>query len=284
MTDTIGFPRWTNDVTWSGGSWSTAYPTTNLSTLPFAKVARTADASAPSTQFRGTFSQPRLAEIIVLCRHNLTLNAKWRVRLYEHADDVQPVFDSGFVDVWPQVYSDDQVTWDSASYWDRKYTNADIAGYPWFAPMYVDGAYTVAAFVVEIADPSNPAGYIQIGLCEVASALDFPIGLSFGAQPGFITNTVVTAADGGVEYFEQRVAPRSFTGSLAAVLRTTALATFYELQRQHDVRVPFFWWPDRENTQDALRLAYMARLNALDPLSQAYFQHDSVTLHLKEIL
>lgn len=284
MTDSIGFPRWTQDVTWSGGSWSTAYPIANLSTLPFARVARTANLAATSTTFRGNFSTQRLAQIIVLCRHNLTLDAQWRVQFYEHAADVQAVFDSGFVDVRPEVYDETQVTWNSGNFWDRKYTANEIAGYPWFSPMYVDGAYSIAAFRIDVLDPTNPDGYVQIGLCEVASALDFPIGLSFGAAPGFVSNDVVTAADGGVEYFEARSQPRTFTGSLAAVLRTDALTTFYELQRQYGVRTPFFWWPDREEPQHALRLAYMARLSQLDGLSQAFFSHDSLTLHLKEVL
>ena len=284
MTDTIGFPRWTDDVTWSGGSWTTNYPITNLATLPFAKVARTTDAAAAHTQFRGTFSKPRLAEIIVLCRHNLTLDATWRVRLYEKTTDVQPVFDSGFIEVWPAVYDQTQVTWDSGSFWDLKYTDDQISGYPWFAPLYIDGSYTVAAFAVEISDPANPDGYIQIGLCEVASALDFPMGLSFGAQVGFTAATVITTADGGIDYSERKQKPRTFTGTLAAVDRSFGLTTFFELQRINDIDVPFFFWPDREDTQHTLRLAYMARNQQLNALSQAYFKNDAVTLNLKEIL
>ena len=64
---------------------------------------------------------------------------------------MQPIFNSGFVDLWPQVYAEDQVTWSGGNYWDRKYTQSEITGYPWFAQMYIDGADTVAAFVVEIS-------------------------------------------------------------------------------------------------------------------------------------
>jgi hypothetical protein len=285
MTDTLGFPRWTQDVTWSTtGDWTTNYPIANLGILPFAKVARSSNPRVNSTLFRGDYSKPRLTEIVVLCRHNLTLDAKWRVCLYEQADDDTPVYESGFLDVWPIVFDATQVTWDSGNFWDRKYTQDQIDGYPWFTPLYIDGAYTAAAFTVEISDPTNPDGYVQVGLCEVASALDFPIGLAFGAQVGFTAATVITAADGGVEYAERRQKPRSFVGALSAVDRSTALTTFYELQRLNDLDVPFFWWPDREDTQHALRLAYMARLQQLDALSQAYFQDDAIALHFKEIL
>ena len=57
-------------------------PDLNLGTLPFAKVARLTNTQVNSTLFRGTFTKPRLTEIIALCRHNLTLDARWRVRLY----------------------------------------------------------------------------------------------------------------------------------------------------------------------------------------------------------
>lgn len=284
MTDTIGFPRWTKDVTWSGGSWLTAYPAANLGTLPFAKVARSNGLAAASTMFRGEFSTPRLAEIVVLCRHNLTLGATWRVRLYEHPGDVAPIYDSGFVEVWPEVYGEDEVTWDGGNFWDRQYTPEQIAGYPFYAPMFVPGAFTVAFLTVEISDPGNPDGFVQVGLCEVASALDLPIGVAFGAQLGFESRTILTEAEGGMEYPERRSKARTFTGSLQAVARGTSLARFYELQRLHDIDLPFFWWPEREDARQVLRQAYLARFRQLDPITQAYTAHDTLALSLKEIL
>lgn len=100
MTDTIGFPRWTRDVAFSSaGAWSADYPVTNLGALPLARVARTTTVEPALTAFRGTLSKRRRVQIVVLCRHNLTLGAKWRLRLFSEPADVAPLFDSGLVDV-----------------------------------------------------------------------------------------------------------------------------------------------------------------------------------------
>ncbi|MGE4043309.1 MAG: hypothetical protein AB7F35_00545 [Acetobacteraceae bacterium] len=285
MTDTLGFPRWTEDVTFaSDAAWDADYPVTNLGIPPFARVARTINVEPVNTWFRGSFSKPRLTEIIVLCRHNLTLDATWRVRLYEHAADVAPIYDSGFMEAWPPVYGEDEVSWDGGTWWDGKYTDEEIAGYPWYAPHYIPDGYTVEAFRVDVVDPTNPAGYLQFGLCEAASALDLPIGTAFGAQLAFLSRTGITEADGGVETFEKKQKPRSFTGQLAAVARSTSLSRFYEMQRLHDVHRPFFWWPDRTNPKNTLRTAYLARFQQLDPITQMLTAHDALTLSLKEIL
>lgn len=182
------------------------------------------------------------------------------------------------------MLTEEEADWDAGTWWDRKYAAEDIEGYPWNAPMFIPGGLSCTAFEVELVDPTNPAGFLQVGLCEVAAALDLPLSVGFGAQVGFASRTGVAEADGGVEYFERRDKPRTFSGTVAAVARTMALSKFYELQRLHDVDVPFFWWPSREVARDALRTAFLARMAQLDPLTQAYTAHDQISLNLKELL
>lgn len=284
MTDCVGFPRWTADATFSGGGWSASYPVSNLGRLPLSRVARSMTVQPAQTQWRGELTKPRLVQIVALCRHNLTLGARWRVRLYADSDDVAPVFDSGLIDVWSQVLGQDEATWDGGNWWDLKYTADYIQGWAWYAPLFIPGQVTAQAFTVELVDTANPAGFVEVGLCEVASALDFPISTAFGSQVGFQSRTTVIEADGGVEYFERRAKPRTFTGAIAAVARATALSRFFEMQRQHDVDVPFFWWPTRESKKDALRTAFLARMQQLDPITQAYAAHDQIAVNYKEVI
>lgn len=284
MTDSIGFPRWTQDATFSGGAWDPRYPVANLKTLPLARVARTAGVEPAVTKWRGAFSAPRLLQLVVLCRHNLTLAAKWRVRVFAHAADVAPAYDSGFVEVWPPVLSQEEASWDGGNWWDLKYTAEEIEGEAWDARHLIAGGVTCMAFEIEVLDPTNPAGYLEFGLCEAASLLDLPIGTAFGAQVGWRARTNTVEADGGVKYHERRAKPRTFTGQIAAVHRTTALSRFYEMQRRHDLDVPFYWWPMRETESFALRTAFLATQVALDPITQAYTAHDVVVLNLEQVL
>lgn len=288
MTDTAGYPRWTADVTWSAGNWLPAYPVSNLSgqgSRPaFARVARSVTAAAADTKFRGVFSQPRLVQMVVLCHHNFSINAQWRVRLFYANGDTNPIYDSGLLDAYPVVYGAEEVTWDGGNFWDRKASAAERAGQPQDARLYIPGNLTAAAFRVDVVDRFNPAGFVQIGLCEVSAALDFPIGFLLGCQLGMTPRSVVTEADGGSEYIERRAAPRTFNGTLPAVARSTSLSSFYELQRLNGVDVPFYWWPSRDDVKNASRTAFMARLSQLDPITQAYFGYDTLSISVKEIL
>ena len=113
----IGFPRWTELLTLAGGSWAADYPLANLKTLPLSRVARSADATVASTQLTATLSPARPVRLVGLCRHNLSLAARYRLRLYQDAVLSTVLYDSGWGDVWPRVVwpSSARTRWQSPS-------------------------------------------------------------------------------------------------------------------------------------------------------------------------
>jgi hypothetical protein len=280
----IGFPRWTTQVTWSGGAWTAGYPVGNLSVLPLARVARSVDLLASSTQFIGTFPKKLGLRLLALVRHNLTLNAKYRLTIFADAARTTQIYDTGWQKVFKPVYAYDQLEWEYDNWWTGQYDAPEFTGYLWHTPIWLPKIYLCSAFQIEITDPTNPAGYIDIGMCEVAQAWQVTANPSPGVEIGFRSRTIMTEAAGGVKYPQRRDKPRTFSGTIEYIMEDEAKSRAFEAQRQLDLDTPFFWLWDADATTHLVRDSYLARQSDLRPLSYQRGGGFNVSLNLEEVL
>lgn len=280
----VGFPRWTPKFTFSGGSFQAAYPVTNLGVLPLANVARTTNLLAASTQFLATADKPRRIGLLALVRHSLSITAQWRVRIYSDTAATALLYDSGFIDVWPVVYPYAQLEWEDDTYWTGKYTADDLAGYAWTRPLYLNAQYIAGAIRIEITDAANTNGFIDIGAVEIAGGFVAATNFSRSSQFGFRFRTASQEALGGTKYFDRRDKVRVMRGSIDADARDEAMARWFELLRQFDLDIPWFWFPHPDETVHWLRTAYLVR--CLDPGLFGYVagNQNSVPFSVEEVL
>lgn len=280
----LGFNRWTDDITFSGGSWNASYPSSNLKLLPLARVARSSDALAASTQFVATLSQSRPIRLVALVRHNCSLTATFRVRLYSDTGLTSLVYDSGTLDVWPPVYSSTYLEWADANWWHRKYTSDEIAGYPWTRPLWLGQVYSARAVKVEITDTANSAGYVQVGLCEIAQGWQASHNFRYGVEFGFEDGSEGQAALGGAEYFDQRPLKRVVRGEIPGLTHDEAMTRGYELFRRYGRVTPFLWFPFPGTTLHWLRDTFLVRNAELPLLAHASFGRDRFPFSFREVV
>lgn len=280
----IGFPSWRGKCTFSLGSWEADYPVSNLSTLPLNYVARSTDLDAASTQWKATFDKARGIRLLGLIRHNLTLDATFRLKLYADSALSTLLFDSGWVDVWLDVYKTQERTWADSNFWGGKYTQEEIDDAEAIRPIFLDQQYIAEAFTVEILDPTNPAGFIQVGLMEVAQGWQVQTNFGYGAEYGFENRTTVEEAEGGVEYFDIKDSPTVFNGSIKSMNRDEALSKAFEHQRQMGIHTPFLWMPHPNEPLHWLRNTALVRNKDLGLMGYASHNRDSVPLQFKRIL
>ncbi|WP_424813575.1 hypothetical protein [Roseococcus sp. YIM B11640] len=259
----FGFPRWTPDVTWSGGGWEVAYPVANLGVLPLNRVARSTSLTTSATQFTMTFSAQRRVQLLGLVRHNLSIHAKMRVRIWSDASSTVLVYDSGWIDVWPPVYLPADLEWEDDNWWEGTYSAAEIAGTSATRPIWLGRLYSAHVIKVELDDVTNAAGYVQVGLCEVAQGWQVSVDPTLGFEEGFRFRTEQADAMGGVRYFNRREKPRVARGEIADLPRNEAMGRGYEMWRQFDIDTPFLVLPFPDETLHWLRTAYLAR--SVDP-------------------
>lgn len=280
----VGFPRWTAEATFSATSVDAKYPAANLGTLPLSYPWRSASGALSGVSITATMPKLRKVGLVVIGRHNLSITATARVRVYRDIAKTVLVYDSGAFRVWPAVFTEDQVDWDGGRWWDRTYADDEVAGYPWYRPILVPGEEYAMAVQVDINDPDNTYGYLQISLLEVAAALQFPINFAYGAQYGYRGRTEAQESDGGTIQRRRRQKPRKFVGAIQYVSRDVALGSFLEMRRQLDIDLPFFWWPDPTDTVHGLRNAYMAHFTELDLQTYAALDLDGVPFANEEEL
>lgn len=280
----FGWPRWTGDVTWSGGSWLAGYPLANLGVLPLARVARSTNDDLASTQVIGTFSATRSVRALALARHNLSLLSRLRLRLYGDAARTELLLDTGWFDTWPSLYLPGDLEWEDDNWWDGKPTAADIAGYAPTRPIWLGASYRVRAFHLEIDDTANAAGYVEAGLLEVAQGWQVSVNPGADFAEGFRFRTESVEALGGGKSFDRRDKPRTARGTIEDLPRDEAMARGFEMQRQADLDQPFLWFPQPEETQHWIRTAFVARL--VDPglIAHAGFNRSRFPFAIEEVL
>ncbi len=196
----------------------------------------------------------------------------------------RPIQITDWLETWPAVFTEDQVDWDGGRWWDRTYTPEEIQGYPWYRPILLDEGMYAAAVLVEIDDQLNDDGFVQVGLCELAEALRFPLNFEVGANYGYRGRTETQEADGGTKYRRRRPKPRVMKCSVPYCPRDSALGSYLEMQRQLDTAEPFFWWPNPTDDRHMVRNAYMAHFTELDLYSYATHDRDGVQISIEEEL
>jgi hypothetical protein len=279
----IGTPRWTGRATFTGGSWHVTYPVSNLKRLPLSYVARSTDALAASTQFVATLSEDSPVRLIALVRHNLTLAATFRVRLYSDAGLTELVYDSEVIDVWPVVYPASTIEWEDNNWFTGKYTDEEIAGYVWTRPLWLGAVYIARAIKVEIFDATNPAGYVEVGLCEIAQGWQASVNFAYGLEHGFESRSEGQEALGGEMYFDRRPLKRLARGEIRMLPHDEAMAKGGEFFRRHDKAEPFLWFPFPDTQVHWVRDTYLARNAELPLMALARFGRDRFPFSFREV-
>lgn len=282
----IGWPRWTSYATFTadGGSTDATYVPANLGTDDLSFVWRSPNLTATNTKFLAVFSRPSPIQLFALVGHNLTRNATFRLRLYSDTGATTQIYDSGDTAVWPRVFSFGSLPWNDNRCWTGQFNDLEITGLRWNRPLWLDKLYLARAARCAISDPNNPAGYAECGLAEFSQGWPVSINFSYGAQYGWNARTQTVQGIGGRKQFERRDKPRRFQGTIQYLPRDEAMAQGFELQRQADLDVPFFWLPDPTSTTNLIRESYLARNAELGMLSYASPGRDSMPISLEEAL
>jgi len=279
----LGFPSTSGFFTLSGGSWQSDYPITQLQMLPLSYVARTVDLTAANTVIEATSTEMRRVGLIALPRHNFSLSAQIRVRLYSDSGMTSVVYDSGLYDVWPEVYPWGVLEWEDDNWWTGKYLDSDIAGAIWQWIWVGAQNYLAQAIRIDIADPGNADSYIQAGYLEIAAQYEVTYNFDFGANYGHRYRSVSTEALGGAKYFDARTKPRTFKGSFT-LPRDEALTKHFELHRQFDLYRPIIWLPHPDEEVHWMRTAMLAQLTDPGLFAYQYIGLDQVPIALEEII
>jgi hypothetical protein len=173
----IGFPSVSNLFTFSGGSYQSSYPLSNVLDDDQKKVARTSDVTNASSKITGTCNQTQIVGIISLPNNTMSVNATIRIRLWSNANFTGSLLDTTI----------------------SAYPTGDIFKNDFF---YCDGNNNeIKSFELDIDDDGNTNGFIDFGYLEIAEAIETEFNFRPGGQRGFIHRTTFIEAPGGKQIF-----------------------------------------------------------------------------------
>jgi hypothetical protein len=241
----LGYNNLIDAAALSGGSWNAALPLANLKSRYLAKVARSTTLYAVVDIDLGS---AKAVQAFGAIRTNISASgASYRLRGSTVSNFASSVYDSGALSANAQ-------------------TPDLIVGLP--SPV------TARYWRFEVSDPTNAAGYIQIGRLFIGPALAPVDNYSKGAELGYQSRTGVQQSLGGVDHFDRRPGRRLFQFSLDWLTQAEAFNQALELQRLCDIHGEVLLIRDPADTTYNQQRHFLGRLQQLTPIKAPY-----LTLH-----
>lgn len=283
---TLGWPNHLREAALSGGAWSAALPLDHLGSLPTARFAESADAALASTKWTMTFPRPRPIGVVALAKHNLTVDAKWRVRVYFDTSGTELAIDSGWVAVWPAVFATLELEWEYDNYWAGTLDEDDRASFTPLATRFLDAVQIGRRVDIEIDDQNNPDGVIRVGLGLVTDLWQPTYNAAYGIQYGYdIATEFETASNPDqTEYADPMTPKRTVSFALEHLTEEEGFRRMLSLQRTQGLHGEILYAESLETSTIEFARTFIARQTSVDPLSHPYFETYSNSINLKEIL
>jgi hypothetical protein len=279
------FLAWGNlidQATLSGGSWASTLPLTNLQNRTLARVARSTNVVAASTWFDIDLGPDKTWRVIALQNHNMALDARYRIRASDDPAFAYSIHDSGWQDVWPAVFSEDELVWDDLNWWEGTYTEADRQGYTWTLIHKLVGPLSARYVRVEIQDPSNSSSYTQIGRVFIAPGYSPSRNMSVGASLAWEDDSEIQRAWGGAEGFVPFDRFRVARFTLANITDDEGYGKFFEMMRQAGITGEVLFEKNPSDTKNALRTTFVGRMRQLSPIEHPYPINVSAAFEIQE--
>ncbi|UQI42530.1 hypothetical protein [Vreelandella venusta] len=283
---TLCWPNYLNEATLSGGSWRTDLPRENLQQPIFDDIAETMGLGAANTQFDVILPRFRTVALVALAKHNLTVAARWRVRLFRDEMATNEMWDSGWRDVWPSVYSSSELNWEDPNFWSGGLFEEDRQDFTSLAWMFADAPQVCRRVRVEIDNPTNPEGAVRIGRAFIANYWQPTYNASWGIQYGLDIGTEFENADNQdmTEYADAKTPRRTVSFELAHITRDESFAQIHAMLRRQGLHQEILYTESRAPGPQTFAKTFIGRLASVDPLTNPYFANFTNSITLREIL
>ncbi len=264
----LGWPNHIGEAALSGGRWSPTLPLSHLHDERFSVIAKTASLDPADTQFWITLSKRRRLHALAIAAHNMSTTATMRARVYRDARGEDLLYDSGLINVWPVVYTLDDVIWGDDNFWSRRLSEDDRKNFTPLVPLFFDERLIGASVHVELHDPANLEGAIKLGRVLLMDMWQPEYNISWNAKHGYDSGTQVTqAGDPSRTRYARRVTPkRTVTFDLKYLTEEEAFLRLHRLQRTEDIVGEILYaysvTPSAVNTARTM----VCHQTALDPL------------------
>lgn len=272
-------------VSFSGGSWETDLPLSNLADDLLSKVARSTDATLASTQFVVDLGVPRDIRVVAIPDHNISRAG--RVKITAASDSLfnSIVATVDFRDVWQVIYPWGSLPWEHPSFLDGKVSAEDAEDYPQPVVHVFGTSATARYWKIEIDDTTNADGYVQLSRLFLAPGWQPTINPDYGLTLGWEDESTGEASLGGAIFYDEREKRRVAQFEFGYIPEDEALTWSFEMQRLLGTTKQLFYIYNPDDTTHLHRRAFLATMRQLTPLEYPPIHgYNSVGYRIAEVV
>lgn len=174
--------------------------------------------------------------VIALINHNLSVSAEWKVSAWR--DNTKTVLRNTptFLKVWPRLYQSRNLVWGVNNWWMGSIEEEQRVGFTHICTEFLSTNYDVQYLEIEISDPSNPAGFLELGRIFIGQVIQFTNNPTLGnLSYGYIDETEVTKTLTGAKYFFQHKKQRTVNYTISTLDIDEAFGAVYDAWRSQGI-------------------------------------------------
>lgn len=199
-----------------------------------------------------------------------------------------------WVNVWQRIFAPESplLVWESSNFWTGTIEEEQRNGYTKLCLNFLDSAAGVGIqptgthIHIDISDPSNTDGYIEIGYFMFGQYFQSEYNPEYGnIAHGYLDNSQSKQADSGQKYFHEKSKARTITINYSLLSKAEAFNGIFEAYRQQGISRPIIYAfsPIRiDNHQYAQ--SFIGRFTQLNPLTQPSYGIYGATINIEEML
>lgn len=264
------FPNRGDAGSGSSGGWEGTLPLANLTDPLLSKVARSTDATLGNTKFDWDLTSDQYIWLVALIGDNLSQAAKYRIRGSNDPTFASSVYDSGWLDVYIEIYPSGVLNYGDPGWFDGKLAADDYdLGYRVPITHVLPQPESSRYWRIEIDDTANTDGYVEFGRLWLSYAYQPTINFSEGAGLGYDESSTTDETDGGVTFHDERARRRRFNFTLPMADMDEALVRGFNILRQLGTSSQVFFVYREDDTHHMHRRSFLATLHDLNALEIA---------------
>lgn len=194
------------------------------------------------------------------------------------------VLDTGWYDVWAQIYAPYTLWYGHPSVADGKATpeEAPRRKIPF---VYIGDGVTIARYWrFDVDDTDNAAGYLSFARGFMFPGYQPTRGVKYGVQFGRISNSTLVTSKGGADIPNEQPNARNFLVGIDNLPEDEAMSLLFDLLDDADTTKQIFFIFDKADTIHKHRRMFTARIKKLDPLMVPTFELMDAVIEVQEVI
>ena len=280
---TLAWPNYADQCTISSPqTFVETLPLNHLKTAVYQQLAR---AVGTSLTLEAATPEYLPFSVFSIANHNLTASATVRVRVYYDEQKTQLLHDSGELPAWPALHQSTDLEWELDAFWLGTARDEDRKLYTPLFTYYSDRMYTGKSVTIDINDPNNGEGFIELGRLLLCRWWEPVLNPQYGdVQMSYEEQTERATANDGTDFFYQRRKRRLANIGFSNISEQDAIHAMFGLQRTQGISGEVIFTYDRSPNTYYVQRTFVGRLQQLDPLNQQNFGLYQAQINLREVI